>query len=1352
MSIRNLERTAEAQTLKPVAVPENGLQGEALQSSLAYWKKRLGENPPVLELPTDRARLALQTYRHETHRFTLSAALVDSLRHLCRAEDVTLFEGLFAVYQILLRRYTGQNDVVTAAPLHHAANTLLLRTDMSGNPTFRELLARLRRIMREAHEHQALSFKQLARELYPQRDISSFYQTAFALQNGSTELAEAGATSSRMNGVIEKLDVAFAIAESAQGWEGTFTYNADLFDATTIQRMAGHYETLLRSAVANPEVRIAAMQMLTGEEMKQILFDWNETQTAFPHDKCLHQLFEDHVAQQPDAVAVRFADEQVTYFELNRRANQVANYLRSLGAGSEVRVGISVERSIEMAVGILSILKAGGAYVPMDPAYPQERQVYMLQDSKVSILLTQKCLVENWSAHGVKLVCLDEDWNMMAKLSAANPETGVEPDNLAYVIYTSGSTGRPKGIALRHRGVVNNIMDLNRNYGVGATDQTLVISSLSFDMCVYEVLGTLAAGGAMIMPLPAQLHDATHWAELVVRHGVTVWNSAPQLLDMLVSYTEPRPTLPPASIRVTILGGDWVPVTLPDRLKALAKSVSVIVLGGATEASIHSIVFPVKKTDPAWKSIPYGKPQNNQLAYILDANLQPVPIGVPGELHLGGIGLARGYFDRPDLTAEKFLPNPAEGFPIADYGMRNAESAIPNPHSEIGSRIYKTGDLARWKADGNIELIGRMDHQVKIRGHRIELGEIVSVLKEQPVVGEAVVIAREDEPGNKRLVAYVVPAIDQHDATNTNGATHHAEQIAQWQAIYDDTYGQDSALKLESTMNFVGWISSFTGLPFAEAELRETLEGSVERILALRPKQALEIGCGTGLVLFRVAPHCARYDATDLSPVAVQSLAQQFQKLGEKWQHVNVRQQLADDFTGIEKKAYDTVIINSVTQHFPSIDYLKKVIEGASNVVKSGGAIFIGDIRCLPHLEWFHAAIELFKASPSLTPQQLQQRVQRRVRQEKELFIDPAIFPALKQELPRINQVEIRLRRGRHHNEITKFHYDVVLHIDDGLAPQTEVLWLDWQKENLTMPALRQRLLENKPKMLGLARVPNARLADEVTNLEILASDTAPATIGELRETLKNAPKLVAVDPEEFWQMREELFYDVDICWSNERGCFDVIFRRRESDDTNGALNGWPIFPAEQSQRKPWSQYGNRPVVAGGVQKLTLLLRNFLSGRLPEYMVPSAFVFLDKLPLSPNGKIDRRALPPPDQFRPELEVDYAAPRNPIEEVLCSIWSDVLGLKRVGIHDNFFELGGHSLTATQIMARTEEAFQFDIPLRTLFESPTVAGLGESLKAQAENARIEVLAIAQALIQLNQMSDEEVDAMLAARSAR
>ncbi|HEX8246379.1 MAG TPA: amino acid adenylation domain-containing protein, partial [Longimicrobium sp.] len=449
-------------------------------------------------------------------------------------------------------------------------------------------------------------------------------------------------------------------------------------------------------------------------------------------------LFEAHAARDPQAAAVLFGGESLAYGELDARAGRLAAHLRRHGVGPEVRVGICLERGPDLVAAILGVLKAGGAYVPLDPAYPAERLGFMLASAGVSVLLTQESLRGVLpAAGGVAVVSVDGDRDAIAAESPEAVETGVEPRNLAYVIFTSGSTGVPKGIALAHRGVVNNLADLNRGWGVGADDRVLLLSSLSFDMSVYETLGILAAGGAVVVPTAAELRDAAAWAALMRRHAVTVWNSAPALLGMLVDHLEAHPADRPPALRLAFLGGDWVPVTLPDRLRAHVPGMDLVVMGGATEASSHSIIFPVGETDPAWTSIPYGAPMANQRAYVLDERLRPVPVGVPGELYLAGAGLARGYTGRPDLTAERFLPD-AQGV-------------------EPGARMYRTGDLARWKADGNLELLGRLDHQVKIRGFRIETGEIEARLRAHPAVERCVVTVREDVPGDRRLIAYVVP-------------------------------------------------------------------------------------------------------------------------------------------------------------------------------------------------------------------------------------------------------------------------------------------------------------------------------------------------------------------------------------------------------------------------------------------------------------------------------------------------------------------------------------------------------------------------------------------------------------------
>lgn len=464
---------------------------------------------------------------------------------------------------------------------------------------------------------------------------------------------------------------------------------------------------------------------------------WNDTAEDFPRENCLHQLFEIMVELMPQATAIIYQDQIWTYQQLNRRANQLAHHLRSLGVAPETRVGICLERTPEILIGLFGILKAGGAYVPLDPAYPAERLAFMLRDAQARVLLTQQHLLTQDLKNITETLYLECGQNQFSQESESNSLTTVTPANLAYVIYTSGSTGQPKGVAISHAGVVNNVIDLNHRFGINERDRILALSSLSFDMSVYELLGVLCAGGAVVLPEIEYFRDPGQWSQLLLAQEVSLWSSAPALLQMLLAFVEEKPQKPFLSLRLALLAGDWIPVTMPFRLQAIAPAIQVMSLGGATEVSIYSTTHLVDASDATRQSIPYGKPMANQQAYILDEQLRPVPPGTPGELCFGGAGLARGYFHRPDLTAEKFVPHPLS--------------------QEKGARLYRTGDLARYQTNGELELLGRIDHQVKIRGLRVELGEIEAVLKQYPGIDNAIVALHEDTSATKCLVAYLVP-------------------------------------------------------------------------------------------------------------------------------------------------------------------------------------------------------------------------------------------------------------------------------------------------------------------------------------------------------------------------------------------------------------------------------------------------------------------------------------------------------------------------------------------------------------------------------------------------------------------
>ena len=1292
----------------------------------AFWREYLKGYSVTTPLIVERLRGApLKTFDdYGEQQLRLNGELREACSRFVSKSGFTTAILAQSVWAQLLARYNSAEHIVfgfSPAPVTaDLSASVPIRIQVSGDATTTGLLQALQSVDAEIRKFSRTTLTELRKWSDVPHNLPLFESLLIAGKQPS--LAEMPQLSRILRSANCPLAINLTLEQDASV---RIFYDQRRIDDATIARMLGHVETILRATVAATQASLRHSPLLTDAELRQILVDWNHTEKDYPKDACLHHLFEAHVRQQPEAIAIFYKDERISYGELEKRSNQLAHYLQTLGVGPEITVGLSVERGPEMVIGVLGVLKAGGAYVPVDPHYPKDRVAFMLKDTHVPILLTQRRLLDELPDMHAKKICLDTDWASISQHSATPVNCDVNSENLAYVIFTSGSTGQPKGICLRHTGVVNNLLDLNSSFGVGTSDKVMAISALSFDMNVYEVLGTLAAGGGIVIPEAAKQKDPVHWAELVNKHKVTVWNSAPPLLEMLVDYAEAHPEQHPKSLKVTILGGDWVPVSLPGRLKALAPQVQVIVLGGATESSIHSTVYVVDKIQPDWNSIPYGKPMANQHTYILDAALQPVPIGVPGELHLGGVGLARGYFERTALTAEKF---------------------IAHPFSKIkGDRIYKTGDLARWLPDGNIELLGRIDHQVKIRGHRIELGEITAVLRGHPSVQEALVIMREDEPANKRLAAYVVPAQEGTSGQQT-GHDGHAEQVSQWESIYDETYSQTPPVD-DERQNFVGWNSSYTGLPFAEAELREMVGRTVDRILGLNPKAVMEIGCGTGLILFNVAPHVQRYDGFDLSRVAIRDLKQKVERHGFSTQIV-LSQGRADDLSGASAQAYDTVIINSVVQHFPSIDYLRRVIENAVRAVKAPGAVFIGDIRSLSLLEAFNTSIELHRAPSSVPVAQLRQRVQRRMKQEKELNIDPAFFAALQQHLPAISHVAIRLKRGHQLNEFNKFHYDVVLHVGGKPAPSMAVEWRDWTASKLDIDTVRRELATRKPSALGISKIPNARLLQDVKAVELLKNYDGADTLGAFREALKKIAKVQAIHPEECWTLGDELSYTVDVSYTQDGGdgYFDVMFVRKDPS----AQSSFPSFPCETVKVKAWHEYGNSPVQEQGARQLIPQLRGLLRDSLPEYMVPQDIVLLDALPLTPNGKVDRRSLPAPDHARPELDSVYVAPAGPLEQVVAEIWFDVLGLEHIGTNDNFFELGGHSLKATQIVSRLNDVFKSGVTLQAMFENPTVAQLSRLLEKNGKAAGSDPEQIAKLLIELNQLSDEEVESMLAARA--
>ena len=723
-----------------------------LAPQLEYWQNRLAGIPPILELPIDRPRPVKQTFAGSSQSFQLSQELTEKLQALSQQSGTTLYMTVLAAFGVLMHRYSRQSDIVIGSPIANRSyhevesligffvNTLALRLDLTNQPSFTALLQHVRQVTLDAYAHQDVPFSKIVEQLELDRNLSHhpIFQVMFTWQNMPDyheELGDLSVKQIAVESVAAKFDLDVSMVKSESGLQGTFTYNTDLFDAATIERMTGHFQTLLEGIVENPQRQIAQLPMLTPAERQQLLVKWNDTDTEYP-GKCIHSLFEEQVERTPDAVAVVFEGQQLTYRELNHRANQLAHYLQRLGVKTEVLVGICVERSLEMVVGLLGILKAGGAYLPLDPGYPQERISFMLEDSQLSVILTQSHLSKRLPEHPAQVICLD-DREIIAQEDNANLDADFTPDNLAYIIYTSGSTGKPKGVQILHRAVVNFLTSMAQKPGLSSEDALLAVTTISFDISVLELFLPIIVGAKVVLASKETATDAMKLIDLLAESDATLMQATPATWRMLLAAGWQGKK----NLKI-LCGGEAMPRTLADRL--LSNSAAVWNVYGPTETTIWSAVERVERDAP----VLIGSAIANTKFYIIDTNsyqnngaIELVPVGVPGELLIGGDGLARGYLNRPELTGEKFLPDP-----FSDCS---------------NARLYRTGDLARYLPNGKIELIGRIDNQVKIRGFRIELGEIEAVLARHPGIRETVVIAREDLPGDKRLVAYVVPQQEQ---------------------------------------------------------------------------------------------------------------------------------------------------------------------------------------------------------------------------------------------------------------------------------------------------------------------------------------------------------------------------------------------------------------------------------------------------------------------------------------------------------------------------------------------------------------------------------------------------------------
>ncbi|MQA07681.1 MAG: amino acid adenylation domain-containing protein [Pseudonocardiaceae bacterium] len=1235
---------------------------EQRDTDRAYWMDRLaGATEParLVELPeATGSRVRRRTVElPETESSAIRDAAVGAGTRLSRL--------LIAAAAAYTHRLTGAQDVVLGVPVTAradprqrgvpgmASNVLPLRVAVRPGMSMVELIDAVRLGIRELTAHGRYRGEDLARELAPSGglrelfgptvNVMPFYERLwFGEHEAHFEHLALGPVGDLMIAVCDRPD--------GQGIRIDFDVDASVCGQAELAGHEHRFRMLLEGMVADPELPIGRIDLLPAERRRVLLGELGARERDVD-EQDWPTLFERQAARTPDAVAVVCEREQLSYAELNAEANRLARLLMSRGVAAEDVVAVALPRSARLVVALLAVLKAGAAYLPLDLDHPADRLEFMLTDSGVRLILTTAELAgELPEQPALDRVSLDDEHVVgeLATLDGADPPR--EPiglDQAAYVIYTSGSTGRPKGVVVTHDGVGSLVATAIDRLGVHPGSRVLQFASVGFDVAVWDLCMSLCVGGRVVL-VPAERRVAgEELTEYLAEHGVTHMILPPSLVAALPPDCE----LPDGA--VLVVGTETVPTELIARW---VPRLRVVVAYGLTEATVNSTLW---LAEPGWHGpAPIGVPDPNTRCYVLDGALRPVDVGVEGELYVAGRGLARGYAGRGALSAERF---------------------VADPYGQPGERMYRTGDRVRWRADGSLDFLGRTDHQVKVRGYRIEPGEIESVLTGHESVARATVVPHEVRPGDRRLVAYVVPEVG---ASQRDEATER-RQAWQWKNLHELLYAAAGSEPFDE--GFAGWNSSYDGEPIPLEEMRAWRAATVERIRELRPSRVLEIGVGSGLILSKIAYDCASYWGTDLSEEAIESLRRRVAGIDELAERVRLRAQPADDVAGLPEGHFDTVIINSVVQYFPSVDYLSRVLRNAVRLLAPGGAVFVGDVRNLRLLRCLRAGAAGEAASRA--------DVDAAVAWEGELLLDPDFFPALARSTPEIGGVDLRIKRAREHNELSRYRYDVVLRTqrrEQEHDPPT----LRWGADLDGLDALAERLAE-RPARLRITGVPNARLAPDLAALASLDGQPEP-------------DPTAMVDPEELHELGTELGYRVATTWSasGTGGSVDVEFGEAEPARS--------YRPGDDS--RPLHGYANAPAVFRDVSALMKELRAHAERSLPGYMVPTAFVPLSRLPLMPNGKLDRAALPAPDLG---AGATGRPPRGPREELLCGLCAEVLDLPSVGIDDDFFMLGGDSILAIRLVTSAAK-HELVLKPRHVFEHRTVEELARVAQARSAPA--------------------------------